>query len=397
MPQADHATQSQDPNAYAKGDHPRVALAHDWLCGFRGGEAVLERVAQLFADDDTPVYTMFDDGRKLSPRIDQLKHRVSGIARLPGASGRLRRWLMPLYPSAVGQLSRRLARDQRRRKIDLLISTSSAAIKSLRPPPGVPHLCYCHAPARYVWDQSDEYARISGPGDAVRAIGLHAIGPAYRRWDRGAAIRVTQFLANSTHTAEQIARCYEREAAVVFPPVDTDFFTPDPSLQRRDFWLVVSALEPYKRVDLAIAAAEQAGVQLIVAGAGSQRARLAKLAGSGVQFAGQLPRERLRHLYRTAALLVFPQVEDFGIAAAEALACGCPVVARAAGGALDIVHNGRTGAFFQHPTVRDIVEAAGHVPVDAWNACRESAMRFSVARFDQAMRVHARDLLERSG
>lgn len=357
----------------------RVAIAHDWLCGYRGGEAVLDRIVRVVAREHeiAGLFVMFDDRGGLTPAVDALPKHVAMLGRLPLASTRLRRWLLPLYPWAVADLSRRLTREHAENPIDVLISTSSAAVKGLRPPPGVPHVCYIHSPARYVWSQGAEYA------GGLRGLGLGLYREHFKRWDRATAANVTTFIANSTHTAAEVRRCYGREARVIFPPVRMEFFTPPRTPKRESFWLVVSALEPYKRVDAAIAAAKVAGAELLIAGTGSQRARLEQLAGRNVRFLGRVRDEDLRDLYRRARLLVFPQVEDFGIVAAEALACGLPVVARRAGGAMDIVIDGVTGAFFDTPTAAGIVAAAERCPADADAACRAGAMRFREERFDR--------------
>lgn len=369
---------------------PRVALAHDWLCGYRGGEAVLERIAGLLEPraEIAGLYAMFDDGRPLAPTIDRVRHVASPLNRIPGGRGPLRRWLLPFYPSAVERLGRALGADHARRPIDLLISTSSAAIKGLRPPPGVPHLCYCHAPARYIWSRRADY------DGGLRGLGLRLAAGRFAAWDRATAANVTAFLANSSYTAEQVRHCFGREAAVVHPPVRTAYFTPAPGAPREDFWLVVSALEPYKRIDLAIDAARLAGRRLVIAGTGSQRGALERHArGSRTTFAGRVSDEELRRLYRAAALLLFPQVEDFGIVAAEAQACGLPVVARRDGGALDIVIDGITGAFFGDPTPEAVAEAAARIPRDCEAVCRTSAERFAEDRFDAAMAAHIAAML----
>lgn len=374
---------------------PRLALAHDWLCGYRGGEAVLDRIAALaeHAGQTPRLYTMFDDGRPLAPAIDRLPKRVAALGRAPGASGPLRRWMLPLYPALVRSLAAQLARDLKQdplsERIQALVSTSSAAIKGIEPPRGIPHLCYCHAPARYVWSQTEQYAT-GGIKGTLRGLGLRLFKDPFARWDKRSASNVTRFLANSEHIRREIERCFNRPATVVHPPVRTEFFTPDPSVERRGFWLVVSALEPYKRVDLAIRAAELAGVQLIIVGTGSQRRRLQAQAGSGVQLLGRVSDDKLRALYRSASLFVFPQIEDFGITAIEALACGCPVLARAAGGALDSVRHGENGALFESEDPAEIARAAQSVPVDADAQCRASAEPFSEERFDRAMRAQIR-------
>lgn len=371
---------------------PRIALAHDWLCGFRGGEAVLDRIAQLigheFPQSSPPrLYVMTNDRRPMTPAIDALRTTSSFLSRIPGGDTRLRRWLLPLYSHAVDSLSARLAADHAREPIDLLISTSSAAIKGLRPPPGVPHLCYCHSPARYIWSQSDQYA------GGLRGVGLRLARDRFRQWDRTTAAHVTQFVANSTHTAREIQRCFGREASVIHPPVRTDYFTPDPATPRDDFWLCVGALEPYKRVDLAIAAAQLAGRRLIVVGSGSHQRALRTLAPRSAEFRGRISDDQLRDLYRRASVLLFPQVEDFGIVAVEAQACGLPVIAAAAGGALDSVIHEKTGELVRDPSPGNLAAAASRVgeqvlsdPRDLEERCRGNAERFGASVFDDRMR-----------
>lgn len=360
------------------GGRSRVALAHDWLVGLRGGELVLDRIARAVREhfDPAGLWTMFDDGRPLTPAIDGLGKHVSGLNRFPAGA---RRWLLAQYPSAVRGLSRDLARAHAERPIDLVVSTSSAAIKGLEPPPGVAHLCYCHAPARYLWGQRREYAR----GSVLRRAGLAAFGPSLRAWDVRTAAHVTRFLANSTHTAGEIRRVYGCDADVVHPPVRAGYFTPDPNVEREDFWVVAGALEPYKRADLAIEAAIRADRRLVVVGDGSQATRLRQLAhgAHNIEFLGRVPDEDLRDLYRRARCLIHPQVEDFGIIAVEAQACGCPVVALRAGGALDTVREGVTGVFFDDPTPDAVVRAADACPADA-TACRAHAETFAEDRFD---------------
>ncbi|MBC7835150.1 MAG: glycosyltransferase [Phycisphaerales bacterium] len=367
----------------------RIALAHDWLCGYRGGEAVLERLAALVRrqHEAAGLYVMVDDGERLGAAIDTIPHVRSRLDPLPMAAGRLRRWYFPLYAWAVEGLSNQLERAHAIRPIDLVISTSSAAIKGLRPPTGVPHLCYCHSPARYAWSQRREYS--SGRLGGLRGAGLAMFARRFQKWDVATAANVTRFVANSGHTAAEIKRCYGRDAEIVHPPVRCEYFTPDVSVAREDFWLVVSALEPYKRVELAIEAARRAGKRLVVAGSGSQRRYLQSLSrGSrpgSVVFVDRVPDDELRQFYRKAAVLVFPQVEDFGIIAVEAMACGLPVVARRAGGALSTIVDGVTGALFDRDDPAAVVEAMSRLPSSAAGACRVQAARFSERVFDERM------------
>lgn len=369
-----HAQHKRNQDDAAR-QRPRIALAHDWLCGLRGGEQVLERIASLVRSEfaSRTLYTMFDDGGSIGHATDEAPHAASWLNTAPGA---LRRWLLPLYPSAVAQLSRRLARDHAREPIDLLISSSSAAIKAMRAPEAVPHLCYCHAPARYVWSRAGEYSR------GLSGLGLRLLAPAYRRWDRAASRRVTRFIANSTYIRDEIARCYERDADVIHPPVRTELFTPDPSAPREERLLVVSALEPYKRVDLAIEMANAKSLPLTIVGRGSDEPRLRAMSGPSVTFAGRVDDAALLRHYRGARALLFPQIEDFGIVAVEAQACGTPVVAFRAGGALDIVVDGVTGVLFDHATPEALAEAVETVKQDP-RACRRNAERFAERRFDE--------------
>jgi len=364
-----------------RSDRKRVVLAHDWLVGMRGGERVLDRLAQLFGPTD--LLTLVSDHRPLSPAIDACRVRCSFLQAIPGASGSLRRALLPLMPLAVSRL--------RVPPCDLLVSTSSAVIKSLVAPDGAPHLCYCHSPARYIWEQTDDYRR--GRGGVIRGAALRAIGGPFRAWDRRTASHVTRFLANSRHTARRIERAFGREASVVHPPVRTDFFTPDAD-PKEDFLLVVSALEPYKCTDQVIDAANRARLPLRVVGDGSQAAALRARAGSSVTMLGRVDDMELRTLYRRARALIFPQLEDFGIVAAEALACGCPVVAFAAGGALDMVDDGRSGILYAEQTVEALLDAIARLSrTDVSPAeCRRSAERFAEAAFDARMLEHAAEL-----
>lgn len=389
-----------------------VALAHDWLVGYRGGEAVLDRIARLVESEITlrepTIYTMFDDGQPLTPALDALPRTVSFLNRLP-LSKRARRWLLPFYPTAVRGLSKQLAAAQQNEqsRIDLLISTSSAAIHGLTLPAGsgVPHICYSHTPARYLWSQSDQYA------GGLRGLGLNLFAPSLRDTDREASKGVTHWIANSTHTQREISRCFGRESRVIHPPVRTEFFTPAassdsassstlPSLPDR-FLLAAGALEPYKRFDLAIHAAQIAGLPLVIAGNGSQRAKLESLTREtnshgrsssdaptpSVTFLGRVTDEQLRELFRRAEMLLFPQIEDFGITAVEAQACGTPVVAFAKGGAIDTVIPNVTGAFFQDQTAEGLAAAIAACPSKpaCSQACRQNAERFAESVFDQQM------------
>lgn len=330
------------------------------------------------------ILTMFDDRQPLTPALDAIPRQVAPLGSLPGAL-RLRRWMLPLYPAAVGQLSDRLAIMHRKRPIDLLLSTSSAAIKGLRPPAGAPHVCYCHSPARYLWSQADQYA-----GRLQRA-GLRAFGPMLRAWDRDTAQHVTTFIANSTHVAGLIQHAYARTSTVIHPPARTTFFTPGDQ-PRGTHWLAVGALEPYKKFDTAIEAARLTGTPLRIVGDGTMRTALQRSAPANVTFLGRLSDEDLRTEMRSASVLLFPQVEDFGITAVEAQACGLPIAARAQGGALDIVQDGITGVLCDG-SPQALAKAAQRAATCDPAACAHNAQRFSEAHFEAAIETVLREHL----
>lgn len=319
----------------------RVALVHDWLTGMRGGEKVLEAIASLFPA--APIYTLLHVPGSVSAALETHDIRTSFLQRAPGIARHYRRYL-PLFPAAI--------EDFDLRGFDLIISSSHCAAKGIVPPPGAEHLCYCHTPMRYAWDQEHAYfPRRRGLAARARGLALTAL----RAWDVASAARVDTFLANSSFVAERIRRYYGRPATVLAPPVDTEFFTPgEGGPTERGYALVVAALSPYKRIDVAVRACQQLGLPLRVVGTGPERAALEALVASsgdgndgGIRFHGRVEGERLRELYRGALCLIQPGTEDFGIAPVEALACGTPVVALGRGGVRDIVEDGRHGLLYE--------------------------------------------------
>jgi len=390
---------SRDASRSSAPARPRIALAYDWIVALRGGERVLDATARVAATrgEIDGLYVLFDDGTRLTDSIDALERHRAWIGGLPGSRA-LRRWMLPLFPSGVRGLGRMLARNHRQRPVDLVISGSSAAIKGLKTPDGVPHLCYCHAPARYVWSLGAEYSK----GSFLRGLGLKLFGGSFRRWDRKSASHVTKFLANSTHIQREIQRCFGRESTVVFPPVRTEYFVPPARPARDDFVLCVGALEPYKKTEDAIRAAFRAKRKIVVVGEGSQDEWLREMAhdyGDFVVFKGRLPDAEVRDLMQRARCLLFPQIEDFGITAVEAQACGLPVVARRAGGALDTVVDGVTGVLYdavdEDHAISAMVEAIARCPAPDSPAIRGNSERFAESVFLAAMGREVDGLLGR--
>jgi glycosyltransferase involved in cell wall biosynthesis len=272
---------------------------------------------------------------------------------------------------------------------DLVISSNHAVAKGVRVPPGVPHLCYCHSPMRYAWDLRETYLQASGMHRGMRGWVARRLLDRLQRWDRQSATSVTQFVANSHFVASRIRMAYGRESRVVYPPVDTEFFTPDASVPRSHHYLAASRLVGYKRIPLLVEAFRHLpDRELIVIGDGEDRERVRNAAGPNVTVLGHVTRDELRHQLRQARALLFAAEEDFGILPVEAMACGTPVIALAKGGARETV-TAETGVFFEEPTVPSIVSAiqafeAGDQPAE--RACRANAERFATSRFHHEMR-----------
>jgi len=251
----------------------------------------------------------------------------------------------------------------------------------LRPPSAV-HVCYCHSPMRYAWDQFDQYFGPRQVGAAASRV-LRPIMAGLARWDAATAGRVDQYVANSRYVADRIRRYYNRASTVVYPPVDTSFYRPAPNRATDPPFLIVSALVPYKRVDLAIEACQRIGARLDIVGRGPERERLERMAGPGVRFLGWKEDDEVRALYQQAAAVLLPGTEDFGIVPVEAQACGTPVVALGAGGAVETVQHGVTGILAEDSTPESFAAALDEcqrTPFDR-DVIRANAERFSRTRF----------------
>lgn len=341
----------------------------------RGGEKVLAELCAIFPG--APVYTLVHR-EGATPAISHGRRIVaSPAARLPLASTHLRYYL-PVFPL----LARWLRVEG---PVDLVVSSSHAVAKAVRVPEGARHVCYCHAPMRYVWDAGGDYFSF-GRSRLIRKAALAPFRSMLRGWDRATSENVDAFVANSEEVRERIRQFYGREATVVYPPVDTEFFTPGEAA-RGDAALVVSALVPYKRVDVAVRAFSRDGLRLRVVGDGTERRELERIAGPTVELLGSVTDERLRELYRTSSALLFPGREDFGLVPVEAQACGLPVVAYAAGGALETVVDGRTGLFFAEQTPEALLEAYARAVAHDFDPAelRANAERFSRDRFRREM------------
>ena len=361
---------------------PRLALVHDWLTGMRGGERALEVLCERFPDAE--LFALVHLPGSVSPVIERRPIRTSFVQHLPFVR-RLYRHYLPLFPSAVEQFDFE--------GFDLVVGVSHCCMKSIIRPPRGRHLCYCLTPMRYAWDQFEAYF---GP-DRIGTLGSRIMRPVMAniaRWDRDTSDRVDRYVAISHHVAGRIARYYNREATVVYPPVDTVFFHPDgaPSLR---YALVVSALVPYKCVELAMDACVSAGLPLKIVGEGPERGALERRATPNTQFLGRRSDEEIRDLYRRSTVLLLPGEEDFGIVPLEAQACGRPVVALGRGGARETVVPGETGLLVDEPLADAFAEAIAHVTSRRFDPAviRRHAERFSRERFGDEMEGLVRDEL----
>jgi glycosyltransferase involved in cell wall biosynthesis len=357
---------------------PRVALVHDWLTGMRGGEKVIETLGSLYPE--APLHTLFHFPGSVSPAIESHPIRTSFLQKAPGIRRHYRSYL-PLFPAAIEEFDLS--------GFDVVLSSSHCVAKGVIAAPDAFHLCYCHTPMRYAWDQEHAYfPSRHGLGPRLRSLALTGL----RAWDVASAARVSLFVANSRFVARRIEAYYGRPAEVVHPPVDVDFFTPGkPRKGEGDpgYCLMVSALAPYKKVELAMAACEKLGMELRVVGEGPERKRLAALESPRVRFLGKVGPEKLRELYRGARFFLQPGVEDFGIASVEALACGTPVVAVARGGILDVVEDGRHGVLYPDwegpAALADAIDKASRIGFNDLDL-RDRAESFSVPRFADRIR-----------
>jgi len=356
----------------------KVALVHDWLTGMRGGEKVLEVLCERYPDAE--LFTLLHVPGSVSPAIERLKIHTSALQRLPGIKHYYRECL-PLFPKLIERFD--LTR------FDLVISASHCVAKSALAAPNAVHICYCLTPMRYAWDQFDAYFgpdRLGRPASSAMRVVMKRLA----RWDQETAARANRYVAISHYVAGRIRRYYNREATVVYPPVDTEFFHPDSAVPGR-YALVVSALVPYKRIDLAIDACRIAGVPLKIVGEGPDRGKLERRArdtnNHDVEFLGRRGNDEVRELYRRAGVVMLPGEEDFGIVPLEAQACGRPVVAYARGGALETVIADETGLLVEDAVpaaFADAVRRALDRPFDS-TAIRRHAERFGRARFATEM------------
>lgn len=349
----------------------KLAIVHDYLVqGIRGAERVVDILHQMYPQ--APVFTLLYDPERMQEHLREWDIRTSMLQDIPGAL-RLYKKLYFLMPMAVD----RLPLDE----FDVVISSSCGWSKSAPQRDGALHVSYVHSPARFLWFWAEEYVRTLDAGWLARGI-VRATLPPLRDWDRRTAERPQYLSCNSMTTQQRIREAWGREAKVIHPPVNTEQFQPA-NERPDDYFLVVCTLNPYKRVDLAVEAMNRLQLPLVVIGDGPQLEELQRSSGKNVQFEGKVPDDEIAQWYARCRGFIMPQEEDFGIAPLEAQACGRPVIAYRAGGALETVVEGETGLFFDEQTPESLSEAVELFQRSEFDpdCCRRNAMRFSIDRF----------------
>jgi|TARA_B110000977_G_scaffold200584_1_gene291657 glycosyltransferase involved in cell wall biosynthesis len=355
-----------------------ISLAHHWLVAERGGEKVLQSFSTLFPESDIYTLVATKDRSVFGDWLSRHRIVTSPLQHFPNAAKRYK-MLLPLFPLSVAGL--KAGADTA-----LILSSDASVIKGLAVPQGSIHVCYCHSPPRYLWSMQETYLQQSSGLGALGRLVFRAVTPYVRWFDRRSAQRVDHFIANSRFVANRIKRCYDRESTVIYPPVAVDDFIC--SEAKEDFYLIVSELVPYKRIDLAVEAFNRNGKRLVIIGDGSERMSLQAKAAQNIEFLGRQPFPVLKNAYSKCRAFIFPGIEDFGITPLEAQASGSPVIAFGEGGALETVVAGKTGLFFEQQTSDGLFSAVESFEACDFdpNECRQNAERFSELRFREEIK-----------
>ncbi len=346
----------------------KVALVHDWLNGMRGGEKVLEIITEIFPGSE--IFTLFLDEDRISRKLLDHDIHTSFVQKLPFCKKRYRSYL-PFFPRAIEKFDLS--------EFDFVISTSHCVAKGAVPAEGALHICYCFSPMRYVWRFYDQYFG----RNPIKNLFIKPTLRRIRKWDYESCSRVNHFVAISKNVAGRIKEFYSRDADVIFPPVNTGFFTPGKNRENEDYFLIISALVPYKRIDLAVGAFNELGLPLRIIGRGPELKKLKMIAAKNITFHGWVSDEEVRENYRNCRALIFPGEEDFGLTPIEANACGTPVIAYGKGGVLESIIDDKTGMFFDKQTVESLIFAVRNFEKMDFDPqiCREQSLRFDTEVF----------------
>ena len=381
----------------------KIAIVHDWLTGMRGGEKCLEIICELYPTAD--LFTLLHIPGKVSSIIESHRIHTSFIQNLPFAKSKYRYYL-PFMPFAIETFDLR--------EYDLILSSSHCVAKSVKPGVGSLHICYCHTPMRYIWDQFDQYFRTGKSSWLTKKL-MNFIRPWMQHWDVKTSRRVNNFIANSRHVQKRIKKYYGKEASVIHPPVDTELFTPASTEEKGDYFLTLSAFAPYKRLDLAVEAFNQLGMPFFIIGEGQDEKRLKKMAKPNIHFEGWLDISQIRSHFNRCRAFVFCGEEDFGITPLEAQAMGKPVIAFGRGGALETVipdiqswkpeteisqasTSQPTGVFFYEQKPEALINAIKHFesiePQFDSDAIRNHALKFDGSVYKKRMKNFIQERIE---
>lgn len=354
----------------------KIAIAHDWLTNMGGAEKVVINFKQIY--EEAPIYTISYNDKNLDKELRNIDVRTSFIQKLPKGNKKHQMYL-PFMPTAWEQFDFN--------DYDVVLSSSSSCAKGIITSPDTVHICYCHSPMRYAWEFYNEYMERENLGKLKKLL-IKYIMNYIRIWDRASADRVDYYIANSKNVAKRIYKHYGIEADVIHPPVKGSYF--NISDIDEDYFLIVSRLVPYKRVDLAVEVFNELGLPLVVIGGGSQLEYLKSIAKPNVKIMGRQPDEVIKEHYAKCRAFIFPGEEDFGITPLEAQASGRPVIAYGKGGALETVRDGETGIFFEQQTVASLKNAILKFEMMEWNKenIREHALKFDEEIFKAKIKAY---------
>jgi glycosyltransferase involved in cell wall biosynthesis len=357
--------------------HMKVALVHDFLLKLGGAERVLKVFADMYPD--APIYTLLYDEKVCGSVFPAERVRTSSLQNLPKFLRRRHRWLTGRMPRAIEELDLS--------EFDLVLSSSAAYSHGLIVPIETQHICYCHSPMRYAWDHASEYLE-ENKVRGVRKVLYSWLIRSLREWDHIAADRPDKYLANSETVSRRLEKYYRVKSEVVFPPVDVDKFKVKEG--HSDYFLIVSTLTPYKKIDLAVQLFNKIGRRLVIIGNGSHREYLEAIAADNIDFLGFKSDEDVREYMQNCRALIFPGEDDFGIVPVEAMACGKPVLAYGKGGALETVVAGKTGEFFYDPTVESMEDGLARLMYNEREykplGIRRHANQFSRDEFEEKIK-----------
>ena len=358
----------------------RIALVCDFLLKHGGAQVTLETIMEMFPD--APIYCLLYDERGTKGRFKNRTIITSSLQKYPTSIRKRNKLLLGKYQRAIEEFDFS--------KYDVVISSSDSYSHGVITQPKTFHLCYCHTPMRYVWDWHEKYLEENGIGFGPKGIYVRKIISDIRVWDRLAAYRVDNWIANSENVKERIKKFYRADSTVIHPPIDINKFeiSQNPKL---DYFLIVSRLEPYKNISLAVDAFKSLpNEKLVIIGEGSDRVKLERSAPKNVRFLGWQSEEKLKEYYANAKALIFPGEEDFGLTPVESLASGRPVIAYKKGGVLESVTEGETGLFFNEPTPESLVESINKFNPSNFDpsTCYKAAEKFSKEAFKQKFLSH---------